>query len=68
MIARVGVQRLFLRGEGIEQRENRLAVDVLVVPPEQELDRDGDPSRRQRVFGAQCTRRLKAPPAQGRAR
>src|SRR6266480_777179 len=46
MIARVGVQRLFLRAEGIEQRESRLAVDVLVVPREQELDRDGDPSRR----------------------
>jgi hypothetical protein len=36
----------FLRGEGVEQRESRLAVDVLVVPREQELDRDGDPSRR----------------------
>ena len=42
MIARVGVQRLFLRGEGVEQREGRLAVDVLVIPREQELDRDGD--------------------------
>jgi hypothetical protein len=46
VIAQVGVQRLFLRGEGAGQRESRLAVDVLVVPREQELDRDGDPSRR----------------------
>lgn len=46
MIAQVGVQRVFLRGEGAGQRESRLAVDVLVVPGEQELDRDGDPSRR----------------------
>ena len=46
MIARIGVQRLFFRGEGVEQRESRLAVDVLVAPREQELDRDGDPSRR----------------------
>src|SRR3954454_6058809 len=46
VIAWVGVQRLFLRGEGVEQPESGLAVDVLVVPREQELDRDGDPSRR----------------------
>src|SRR5689334_22865340 len=46
MIAWVGVQRLFFRGEGVEQPESGLAVDVLVVPREQELDRDGDPSRR----------------------
>jgi hypothetical protein len=46
MVARVGVQRLFLGGEGVEQRESGLAVDVLVVPREQELDRDGDPPRR----------------------
>src|SRR3954465_1743121 len=46
MVARVGVQRLFLRGEGVEQRQSGLAVDVLVVPREQELDRNGDPSRR----------------------
>ena len=30
--ARVGVQRLLLRGEGVEQRETLLARDVLVVP------------------------------------
>src|SRR5215831_3544442 len=46
MIARVGVQRLFLRCEGVEQRERGLAVDMLVVPRQQELDRDGDPFRR----------------------
>src|ERR1035438_7482018 len=46
MPARVGVQRLFLRGEGVEQRETGLAVDVLVVALEQELDRDGDLCRR----------------------
>src|ERR1700737_444499 len=46
VIARVGVQRLLLRGEGIEQRESGLAVDVLVVPREQELDRNGDSPRR----------------------
>ena len=37
MPARVGVQRLFLRGEGVEQRETGLAFDVLVVPLEQEF-------------------------------
>lgn len=41
MHAGVGVQRRFGRGEGVEQRETRLALDVLVVPLEQELDRDG---------------------------
>src|SRR3989442_14577304 len=46
MVAWVGLQRLFLRGEGVEQCESGLAVDVLVVPWEQELDRNGDPSRR----------------------
>src|SRR5258708_25640490 len=46
VIGRVGVQRLLLRGEGVEQRESGLAVDVLVVPREQELDRDGDSPRR----------------------
>jgi hypothetical protein len=46
MVARTGVQRLLRRGEGVEQPESGLAVDVLVVPREQELDRDGDPSRR----------------------
>src|SRR5262245_60762085 len=46
MIARVGVQRLFLGREGVEQRESGLAIHVLVVPWEQELDRDGDPSGR----------------------
>jgi hypothetical protein len=46
VIARVGVQCLFLRGEGVEQRESGLAVDVLVVPREQELDRNGDSPRR----------------------
>src|SRR5438067_2836411 len=46
MVAGVGVQRLLLRGEGVEQCESGLAVDVLVVPREQELDRDGVPSRR----------------------
>jgi hypothetical protein len=35
------VQRRFGRGEGVEQRETGLAFDVLVVPLEQELDRDG---------------------------
>ncbi len=38
----VQVERLFLRGEGVEQRETGLAFDVLVVPLEQEFDRDGD--------------------------
>src|SRR5512142_915426 len=46
MVAGVGVQRLLLGAEGVEQGERRPAVDVLVVPREQELDRDGDPSRR----------------------
>jgi hypothetical protein len=46
MIARVGVQRLLLRGERVEQCESGLAIDVLVVPLEQELDRNGDPYRR----------------------
>jgi hypothetical protein len=46
MVARVGVQRLFHGGEGVEQGESGLAVDVLVVPREQELDRYGDPSYR----------------------
>ena len=32
MAARVDVQRLLLRGEGVEQRETGLARDVLVVP------------------------------------
>jgi hypothetical protein len=36
------VQCLLLRGEGVEQRETRLARDVLVVPLHVELDRDGD--------------------------
>jgi hypothetical protein len=40
--ARLGVQCLFLRGEGVEQRETGLASDVLVVPLEHELDRYGD--------------------------
>ena len=44
--ARVGVQRLLLRGEGVEQRETGLARHVLVVPLEQELERDGDLCRR----------------------
>jgi hypothetical protein len=42
VLARVGVQRLLLRGEGVEERETGLAWDVLVVPLEVELDRDGD--------------------------
>src|SRR3954453_15915842 len=46
VIARVGVQRRLLRGEGVEQRESGLAVDVLVVPRQQELARAGDPPRR----------------------
>jgi pimeloyl-ACP methyl ester carboxylesterase len=44
VIARVGVQRLLLRGEGVEQREGGLAAGVLVVPREQELDRKTIPS------------------------
>lgn len=34
----VGVQRLFLRGEGVEQGETGSAVNVLVVPLEQEFE------------------------------
>jgi hypothetical protein len=45
----VGVQRFFLRCEGIEQRETGLAIYVLVVPLEQEFDRDGDPTTRRSV-------------------
>jgi len=39
MIARIGVQRLLPGGEGVEQREGGLPVDLLVVPGQQELDR-----------------------------
>ena len=46
MVARVGVQHLFRRGAGVEQRESGSAVDVLVVPREQQLDGNGDASRR----------------------
>lgn len=37
---------VFLRGEGVEQRETGLAFDVLAVPLEQEFDRDSDLCRR----------------------
>ena len=46
MAARVGVQRLLLRGEGVEQGEAVVARNHLVVPLEHELDRDADPARR----------------------
>lgn len=39
MSTRVGTQRLLLRREGVNQRETGLALNVLVVPLEQELDR-----------------------------
>src|SRR4051794_32271013 len=40
--AGVGVEALLFGGEGVEQCQARLAGDVLVVPLEGELDRDGD--------------------------
>ena len=42
----VSVHGLLGRGEGVEQRERGVAVDVLVVPLEHELDRHGDLTRR----------------------
>jgi hypothetical protein len=49
--ARVGVQRLVRRADGVEQREPRLARHELVVPLQVELDRDGAPAglKRQRL-------------------
>src|SRR5690349_21601399 len=44
--ARVGVQRLLLRAEGIEQRYPRRAVVILVVPRDPVLDRDRELSCR----------------------
>src|ERR1700728_4253295 len=39
---RIGVQRLFRRADGVEQLQARVARHDLVVPLEDELDRDGD--------------------------
>jgi hypothetical protein len=44
--AGVGMQGLLAAGEGVEQREARIARHQLVIPLQQELDRDGDPGRR----------------------
>jgi len=41
----VDVQRLLRRRERVEQGEAALARDVLVIPLQVELDRDGDPPR-----------------------
>jgi hypothetical protein len=41
----VDVQRLLRRRERVEQGEAALARDVLVVPLQVDLDRDGDPPR-----------------------
>jgi hypothetical protein len=46
MAAGVGVQRLLRRPEGIEQREAAVPLDVLVVPLEQELERNRHPRGR----------------------
>jgi hypothetical protein len=46
VVARVGVQLLLAGGEGIKQRQARLARHQLIVPLQQELDRDRDPGRR----------------------
>jgi hypothetical protein len=40
------VQALLPRGERVEQREARLARHLLVVPLQQEQERDGDAGRR----------------------
>jgi hypothetical protein len=44
VVAGIGVQRLLGRAERVEEVERGLPADVLVVPWQQELDRDGDPA------------------------